>query len=240
VRFLSDPMHMSVIGRMIDSVRTGTPAIELVTGMPGFEWFAKTPEYSEKFNDAMTSLSAAVIPAVLDAYDFSGIDLIADVAGGHGEVLMSILRKYPTMRGILTDVGHVIDGARRRIQAAGLADRCEAVAMDFFKEAPPGADAYVMKTILHDWDDERAGLILRNIHKAMGPKRGRVIVIDPLVPAGNDPDLSKLLDIEMLLWPGGRERTRDEFRTLFDKAGFELTAVVPTRSPMPVIEARKR
>src|SRR5207248_8774500 len=120
-------------------------------------------------------------------------------------------------------LGHVIEGAKPRIRSAGLSDRVEAIAMDFFKEMPVGADAYVMKTILHDWDDERAGLILRNIHSAMGHKRGKVIVIDPVIPEGNDPDFGKILDLEMLLWPGGRERTAKEFRELFDKAGFELT-----------------
>jgi hypothetical protein len=239
-RMFCDPTHLRLYSRTMASVRTGTPAVESAFGVPVFEFFAQNREYSERFNDAMTSLSAMVIPAVLQAYDFSEIQVLVDVAGGHGELLMSVLRHYPAMRGILTDVGHVIDGARPRIQKAGLSDRCEALGMDFFQSAPAGADAYLLKGVIHDWDDARAALILRNIHAAMGDTRGKVIVIDPLIPSGNAPHFGKILDLEMLLWAGGRERTAEEFRTLFDQAGFELTRIVGTRSPVAVIEGQKK
>jgi|KBSMisStandDraft_5_1062788.scaffolds.fasta_scaffold29713_2 hypothetical protein len=235
--FLPDPFHFRVYANLLHSVTTGKPAVDTTVGMPVFEYLAKNPEYSKVFNDAMTALSAPVIAAALDAYDFGQIGVLVDVAGGHGEVLMSVLKKYPNVRGVLTDVGHVIDGAKPRIAAAGLADRCQAVPCDFFKAVPEGGDAYIMKHIIHDWDDGRATTILKNIGRAMGDKRGKVILLESVIAAGGAPDFGKMLDIEMLAMPGGRERSADEFRALFAGAGFELTRVVPTKSPLSVVEA---
>jgi hypothetical protein len=235
--FLPDPLHLRVYADVMESMTTGKPAAETTLGMPVFEYLAKNPDYSKVFNDAMTTLSAPVIGAALDTYDFSRFGTIVDVAGGHGEVLMSILKKHPNVRGILTDVSHVIDGAKSRIASAGLADRCQAVPCDFFGAVPEGGDAYIMKHIIHDWDDTRATTILRNIGKAMGPKHGTVILLESVIAAGAEPDLGKFIDIEMLLMPGGRERSADEFRALFAGAGFELTKIVPTKSPLSVVEA---
>jgi hypothetical protein len=235
--FLPDPFHFRVYANLLDSVMTGHTAAETTLGMPLFEYLAKNPDYSKVFNDAMTALSAPVIAAALEAYDFSQIGTLVDVAGGHGEVLMSILKKHPNVRGVLTDVGHVIDGARSRIAAAGLADRCQAVSCDFFQAVPNGGDAYIMKHIIHDWDDGRATTILKNIATAMGPKRGKVILLESVIAAGSAPDFGKVLDIEMLALPGGKERSEQEFRALFAGAGFELTRVVPTKSPLSVVEA---
>jgi hypothetical protein len=235
--WITSPLHFRVYAEMMHSVRTGQPAVEKVTGMPVFEYFPQDPELSEIFNDAMTSFSEAVIPAALDAYDFSGIDTIVDVAGGHGAVLTAILRRYPRMHGVLFDLGHVLAGARPRIEAQGLADRCTIEAGDFFAKVTPGADAYIMKHIIHDWDDEKALVILRNIRTAMGAGRGRVILLESVLPEGNAPDFGKIIDLEMLMMPGGRERTADEFEALFTRAGFELTKIVATASPLSVIEA---
>jgi hypothetical protein len=240
VLFVADPMHLRVYADAIESLRTGKPAAEVTLGMPIFEHFAKHPEDSAVFNNAMTNMSAALIPAVLEAYDFGGIGTLVDVAGGHGQVVTSILKKYPAMRGVLMDVDHVIAGAKAPVEASGVGDRCQLVSGDFFKAVPPGGDAYVMKHIIHDWDDDRAAQILRSIHTAMGSARGLVILIEGVIPPGNEPGLGKIMDLEMLLLPGGRERTADEFRALFDRAGFELTRIVPTQSPVAVIEARKR
>ena len=238
--FLPDPLHFRVYANLMDSVRTGRPAVETTLGMPVFEYLAQHPDYSEVFNDAMTALSAPVAGAAIEAYDFSQYRLIVDVAGGHGEVLTSILEACPGARGVLAEVGHVVEGARRRIASAGLSDRCEAVECDFFKAVPSGGDAYVMKHIIHDWDDARASAILQNIGTAMGARRGTVILLESVIQSGPGPDLGKLIDIEMLLWPGGRERTAEEFRTLFDGAGFELTKIVATKSPLSVIEAIRK
>jgi hypothetical protein len=238
--FLPDPLHFRVYANLMDSVRTGRPAAETTLGMPVFEYLAQHPDYSEVFNDAMTALSAPVAGAAIEAYDFSQYRLIVDVAGGHGEVLTSILEACPDTRGVLAEVGHVVEGARRRIARAGLSDRCEAVECDFFKAVPSGGDAYVMKHIIHDWDDARASVILQNIGTAMGSRHGTVILLESVIQSGPGPDLGKSIDIEMLLWPGGRERTAEEFMTLFDGSGFELTKIVPTKSPLSVIEARRR
>jgi hypothetical protein len=238
--FLPDPMHFRVYANLLDSVRTGLPAVDNTLGKPLFEYLAQDPAYSAIFNDAMTALSIPAAAAAIAAYDFSGFAVIVDVAGGHGEVLTSILKACPGSRGVLAEIGHVADGARSRIAAMGLADRCEAVACDFFRAVPPGGDAYVMKHIIHDWDDERALQILGNIAQAMGEKRGTVVLLESVIPEGNEPDLGKFIDIEMLAFPGGKERTAHEFRVLFDAAGFDLTRVVTTKSPLSVVEAKRR
>jgi hypothetical protein len=212
---------------------------EKVTGVPVFEHFARDKELSARFNDAMTSFSANVAPAAVEAYDFSGIGTLADIAGGHGMVLATILRKHPQMRGILFDLEHVLAG--NRLAELGVADRVQLESGDFFKAVPAGADAYIMKHIIHDWDDEKSITILRNIRTALhGRARGRVILLETVLKPGNEPDLGKLIDLEMLLLPGGKERTAEEFASLFERAGFTMTQIVPTQSPLSVIEARPR
>ncbi len=236
--WMSDPFHFRVYAEAMHSVMTGQPAIEKATGVPVFEYFPRHPEESEIFNNAMTAFSAFVIPAALDAYDFSGIDTLVDVAGGHGQVLISVLQRYPNMRGILFDLPHVIKGALPRIPAAGVEGRLATQTGDFFAAVPPGGDAYIMKHIIHDWDDDRALKILENIKKAMKPG-GRVILLESvLLPGSTQPDFGKVIDIEMLLMPGGKERTEEEFRALFARAGFKLARIVPTQSPLSVIEGR--
>jgi hypothetical protein len=236
--WISSPFHFRVYSNALESVRTGQPASEKMLGVPVFEYLARDAELSEIFNNAMTSFSGLIMPAVLEAYDFSGIDVLVDVAGGHGGILTAVLQKYPAMRGILMDIDHVIAGAHPKIAAQNVQDRCTAVAGDFFKSVPPGGDAYIMKHIIHDWDDQRASVILRNIRTALaGRRHGKVILLEAVIQAGSAPDLGKLLDLEMLMMPGGRERTADEFRALFAKSGFEMTRIVPTKSPLNVIEA---
>jgi len=235
--WMSDPFHFQVYANALHSLRTGQPAVEQTVGVPVFEYFSQQPEESEIFNNAMTMFSAMVIPAVLEVCDFSGIGTLVDVAGGHGRVLTSILQKYPSMRGVLFDIEHVLAGARAAIDSLGLSDRCRAVSGDFFKAVPAGGDAYIMKHIIHDWDDERAATILKNIRSAMNPG-GRLILLESVVAPGNQPDFAKLIDLEMLLMPGGRERTEQEFRDLFARAGFELIRITPTKSPLSVIEGR--
>jgi hypothetical protein len=239
VLWAAEPLLRKIHIEGMYTVRTGKPAAEHLLGVPPFEYFATHPDIAACFNNGMTSMSASVIPAVLEAYDFNGIGTLVDIAGGHGEVLRSILAAHPAMRGVLFDVDHVIAGARPRIDAQGLTGRCTAVAGDFFKEVPAGGDAYLMKHIIHDWEDEQAVLILRQIHARLdGRANGRVLLLEAVVPPGNAPHVAKIIDLEMLLTAGGRERTADEFAALFTNAGFEMTRVVPTRSPLSVIEAR--
>ena len=237
VLWMSDPFHFQVYADIMHSVQTGHPAVEKTMGMPVFEYFPRNPDLSERFNNAMTAFSAMVIPAVLKAYDFTGIGTLVDVAGGHGQVVTSILQAYPSMKGVLGDLEHVLPGAESRIRAMGLTDRCRVEVIDFFKAVPRGGDAYIMKHIIHDWDDEKCITILKNIRAAMIPG-GRVILLDSVLPPPNEPDFGKIIDLEMLLMPGGRERTEEEFRSLFDRAGFRLTRIVKTESPLSVIEAR--
>tara|TARA_R110002167_G_scaffold13915_2_gene57099 strand:+ start:5729 stop:6733 length:1005 start_codon:yes stop_codon:yes gene_type:complete len=235
--FLPDPFHFRCYAELLHCVQTGKPAVDKVMKMPIFEYLAGDPEYSTIFNNAMTALSAPVIGAALEAYDFSVYNSIVDVAGGHGEVLMAILQACPNSSGVLADLEHVVQGSIPRISSAGLQQRCKAVTCDFFKAVPEGGDAYVMKHIIHDWDDERAVIILKNIASAMGNKKGHVVLLESVIPSGSEPDLGKFIDIEMLALPGGKERTREEFAALFTAAGFQLTKVVPTASPLSVVEA---
>jgi hypothetical protein len=235
--WVTSPFHFRVYAELMHSVQTGHPAAEKVTGMPVFEYFRTQPELSEIFNDAMTNLSEVVVRVVLDVYDFSGIGVLVDVAGGHGAVLTTILNAYPRMRGVLFDLDHVVAGAWPLIEAMGVNDRCRTESGDFFKAVPVGGDAYIMKHIIHDWDDERAIAILRNIRTAMGGKRGRVILLESVLQPGNAPDFGKIIDLEMMVMPGGRERTADEFRRLFASAGFAMTRVIPTESPLSIVEA---
>jgi len=234
--WLSDPFHFRVYADADHSLATGRPALDKTMGLPLYDHLAGDQERSGVFNDAMTNFSAIAMPMVLMAYDFSGIEVLVDVAGGHGEVLTSILAGYPEMRGVLMDVEHVIAGARERIARIGMSDRCQAVVGDLFGELPRG-DAYVLKHIVHGWDDEQAVTLLRNIRKAMGETRGKVILLEALVLPANQPDLAKTIDLEMLMLAGGRERTVRQYRDLFERAGFTLSRLAPTM-PLAVIEAQ--
>jgi hypothetical protein len=232
-----DPFHYRVYAEMLTAVKTGQPVGEQVVGMPVFEYLAKDAALGRRFNDAMTAFSSVVAPAALQAYDFGDIDVLVDIAGGHGLILASILRQYPRMRGVLFDLEHVLAG--NRMGEFGVKDRVQLVPGDFFREVPRGGDAYIMKHIIHDWDDDKSTVILKNIHAALeGKPNGRVILLETVLQPGNQPDLGKLIDLEMLLLPGGKERTADEFKALFARAGFELSRIVPTQSPLSVIEAR--
>jgi hypothetical protein len=238
--WISSPYHFKTWSEVMHSMTTGQPSWEVATGLPVFDYFAKNQELSAIFNGAMTAFSAMILPAVLEAYDFSGVHTLVDVAGGHGATLTGILQKYPSMRGILFDLDHVVAGAGPQIAEANCADRCEVVSGDFFTAVPEG-DAYVLQHIIHDWDDERATTILRTIHKALtGRPQGRVLLIEGVIEPGNAPDFHKLIDLEMLVVAGGRERSADEYRALFAGAGFELARIVPTKSPVSVIEGRPR
>ena len=240
VRWMCDAFHFTTYADMMHAVKTGETICDRVLGMPIFEYFAKDRQEGEVFNHAMTSFSSAVIPAVLEVYDFSSIGTLMDVAGGHGFVLTSILEKYPQMKGLLFEMEHVCEGARDRIASLDCKGRCQVVTGDFFKSIPAGADAIIMKHIIHDWNDEQALTILKNCHQALsGKPKAKVILLDAVLPHGNEPHFGKILDLEMLMLPGGRERTEEEFRTLFAKAGFQLTRIVPNKSPLSVVEAER-
>lgn len=221
---------------LLHAVRTGRPAFDHVFGMNAFEYLGKNPPASKAFDAAMRCLTAQTSPAILDAYDFSEFDKVADIAGGNGTFLIDLLKKHPEIKGLLADVPHVVEGGRKAVEAAGLADRCECYPCDFFEAIPAGASAYVFKHIIHDWDDERSIAILKNCREVISPD-AKLLLIEFVVPEGNEPSVAKVEDIEMLVMtPGGRERTEKEFRKLYEAAGFELSRLVPAASMEFVIE----
>ncbi len=238
VLWVGNRFHWHVWAEMPWSVETGRPAVEHVYGAPCFDVMGNMPEVAADFNAGMTALSAQIAPAVLEAYDFSGIGTLMDVAGGHGFVLCEVLRAYPQMKGILFDIESVINDAKCRLCDIRMDHRCEAMAGNFYEQIPPGADAYYMQHILHDWDDEKCLQILANVRKALaGKKGGKLIVVDCVMKNDGKPHFGHLLDLEMLLMPGGHERTEDEWHDLLGKAGFEVTKIAPTRVAESVIEA---
>jgi len=235
--FTAEPWHFDVWANMPDSVKTGEAVWKQTHGTEVFDWFAENADAAEIFNKTMTEMSAGAAPAVVEAYDFSGIETLADIAGGHGFLLSQILKANPEIDGILFDTVEVIEGADALLQNEGVADRVEKITGDFFKEVP-AADAYIMKHIIHDWEDEKAITILKSIHAAMKGD-GKVLLVETVVPEGNEPHMSKMIDLEMLTSTGGMERTEEEYRDLFANAAFRLKRIVPTRSPFSIIEAVK-
>jgi hypothetical protein len=233
--FMGEAWHWSVWGNLLHSARTGKPAWGHTHGAEVFDYFAVNPEQAEIFNGAMTDMSMGVAPAIVEAYDFSAFKTLADIAGGHGYLLAQILKSNPDVSGVLFDVQPVIEGAGELLEAQGVASRVEKVSGDFF-ESVPAADAYIMKHIIHDWDDERAATLLKNIRAAMN-RDARVLIVESVVPEGVGPHYSKLLDLEMLVSPGGVERTPEEYAALLAEAGLRLTRILPTRSPFSIIEA---
>jgi len=227
--------HYPAWGELLHSVRTGGIAFEKAFGQPVWEFFANHPDNAKIFNDAMSGMTAQATEALHAAYDFGGIKKIMDVGGGHGGLITSILQKSSHMRGILFDSPKVIEGAKASVEASDVADRCELVGGDFFQAVPSGADAIILKWIIHDWNDEQSVAILKNCHRVL-PDQGKLILVEAVVPATNEPHFSKFIDLNMLVMTGGRERTEAEFRKLYEDSGFRLTRVVPTESPFSVIE----
>ena len=221
---------------LLYGVKTGEIPFIKAHGVPPFEYLEKHPEDLEVFGESMTSLSGTENPTVAAAYKFSGVRTLVDVGGGHGSLLATILRANPKLKGMLFDQPSVIARARKdqHVTAKGIAERCTLESGSFFEVVPTGGDAYIMKYILHDWNDEQSVKILENCRAAMN-KKGRVLVVDNVIPPGNDPNWGKLVDIQMLII-GGRERTKKEFAAMFAQAGLKLTRVVPTTCPLSIVE----
>jgi len=227
----------SVWPKLEENVRSGQCAYGLAFGRPIFEDLAHKPEDAAIFDAAMTSFHGGETDAVLDAYSYDGIAVLADIGCGNGAVMSATLLRYPDMRGILFDQTHVLERTAVHIDAAGLTDQCMLVAGSFFEAVPSGADAYAMRHILHDWSDAQCIAILDHIRRVI-PADGRLLVIETVVPAGNEPSASKLFDMVMMAFPDGMERSEDQFRAIFDASGFSLASITPTASPVSVIEAR--
>lgn len=229
--------HYQAWGKLLDCIRTGQTGFEMIYGQPIFPYLAENPEPARVFDAAMTSIHGHETDAILDAYDLSGVGTLADIGGGNGTMILGALHRHPSLKGLLFDLPGVVDRARSAIEAAGLTARCESIGGNFFQSIPPGVDAYLLRHIIHDWDDDQATLILRNIREVMR-NDSRVLIVETIVPRGNDPAFVKLLDLNMLVLPGGLERTEDQYRNLLASAGLTLNRIVPTSGGVDVIEGR--
>ena len=237
--WMLDPAHWVVYGELMYSVKTGKTAWDKVHGEPCFDsLFGSMKGLGDVFNQAMTSYSFQTIPAVIAAYDFSRFGTIADIAGGYGHLLGAILKQYPAAKGVLFDLPVVLDGAPAMLDSYGVRDCVDMVSGDFTESIPVVADCYLLKHIIHDWYDDKNQIILGNIRESM-PDGATVLIIDGVVPGPNEPHFAKFLDLEMLMLPGGKERTAEEFRTLLAASGFEMTRIIPTQSNVCIIEAVK-
>ena len=237
-RFMGYDPTWTAWGQAVYSVRSGKPAFEHVFKENIFDWYAKHLDESAVFDEAMTAISTVESNAVADAFDFSGIGTLADVGGGRGYLLATILERYPELKGILLDLPHVVAGATPLLREHGVAGRVRVESGSFFETAPRGADAVIMKHIIHDWNDEAAVRILQSCHRGLS-KGGRVLVVEAVVPPPGQQGWAKLLDLEMLiLTPRGRERTEEEFVKLFAAGGFRFTRIVRTASPVCVVEGK--
>ncbi len=222
-------------GEILHTVVTGENSFDRIFGAGFFEYLSKNTEASEIFNTSMTARSESEVAAVLAVYSFVGASKIVDVGGGEGTLIAAILKSYPETHGILFDVPSVIESSRHLMQAQGVSARCSLVGGDFFAAIPPGGDCYIFHRVIHNWHDESATSILRNCRSVM-PDNGKLIIADGIVPPGNAPSYTKLLDIHMMLTFEALQRTEDEFRSLLADAGFKLNRVLPTQAGVSVIE----
>jgi hypothetical protein len=234
---LGSPEFMVPLAHLLYSVQTGAPAFDHIHGIGLFEYFPQHPAFGAVFNAGEAERTAAVAPTVAAAYDFSRLQTVVDVGGSHGILLAAILQAHPTVHGVVFDLPHVVEGARGPLAAAGVMQRCEVVGGDFFVAVPHGGDAYLLANVVHDWEDERAVVILRNCCQAMA-QNGKVLLVERLLPTDGPRPLPTLVsDLAMLVGTGGRERTEAEYGQLFAAAGLRLTQVIPVLPPYGVIEA---
>jgi SAM-dependent methyltransferase len=233
IRMLNREPYLA-FAQLGQSLRSGLPAFEEVFGKPRFDWLADHPAEAALFQRAMVALSQGSNEAIAEAYDFGSFSEVVDVGGGHGQLLSAILSRHPHLSGVLFDLPSGIEAARAG--TGGPLPRTKLVAGSFFNSVPAGAGIYVLKKVIHDWNDEQAAVILRNCRDAMAPD-GRVLIAETIVPPGNEPDSIKLVDANMLVVTGGVERTRGEYAALFVRAGLRLERVIATVQPISILEA---
>lgn len=230
------PYFWQAWGHLLHSVQAGGNAFRDLNGQDVWQYRAEHPEHDATFARAMTELSRGGADAVIRAYDFSSFTHIVDVGGGQGLLLTAILRAYPHLRGTLFDQPGIVAGAQLGLTAANVIDRCNIIGGSFFDAVPEGADAYLMRVVIHDWEDDEAVSILKTCRRAM-PEMARLLLIERLLAPPNEAPATKFGDLNMLVVPGGRERTRKEFEDLFIESGFEIAGVFPADTHN-VIEAR--
>ncbi len=229
-------IHYQACGSLLHSIQTGSPAFNHVFAASLFDYLQQNVEAADAFNEGMANISCMLAYAVLMAYDFAGISSIVDIGGGQGKLLEKILQFNPHMRGTVFDTASTIESAKQQPVNNASGRQCSYVAGDFFTSVPQGADAYLLCGVIHDWDDHRAITILRNCRRAM-TKNSRLLLVEMIVPYAASASFSKLLDLNMLVMNGGRERTKAEFCALFEAADYNFTRIIPTVAPQSVIEA---
>lgn len=235
-RMMGLPLFERSWAELLGCVKTGQTGLKQAFGLDNpFIYFAEHEADGKIFNDAMTDMTRNIGAAVAEAYEFGKFKKIVDAGGGHGILLASILQRHAGPRGVLFDLPQVVSGARPTLEAAGVAERCELLAGDLFESLPAGADAYVMKSIIHGFQKERASVILRNVRRAVA-KDGRVLIVEQVVPSGREPAFGKIADLQMLVMSGGRERTEEEFADLFEASGFRLGGIYRTGAPHSIVE----
>lgn len=233
-----DEHYYQAWGDLMYSLQTGKSAFEHLYGMDLFQYNDRNPSKGETFDLAMAE-SEDINASVLAAYDFSAVGKVVDVGGGKGSLLTNILQTYSTLTGVLFDRPDVIDRAKNSCKTSVLSDRLQLIGGDFFKAVTAGGDIYLLKNVIHNWDDRQATSILKCCHQAMS-EQARLLVIDAVIPPGNDFYGGKFMDVNMLVMcSGGRDRTEVEFQELFIAAGFKITRIIPTESEVCIIEAIK-
>lgn len=235
--YVGRPYYRQAWTALLDSVRTGENAFAAVHGTPVWEYRQLHPEEQVIFDGAMTATAGVVAEAVASSYDFARFGTVADLGGGVGTLLAAILERYPAVHGVLFDQPDVVAGAEPVLQAAGVTDRCQVVGGSFFDSVPTGADAYLLKAVIHDWLDAESITILRTCRRAMRDD-ATLLLVEQLIGQGPDPVQTAFSDLNMLVSPGGQERTLEQYGALLDASGFSLTGVTETGTPVFVIEAQ--
>lgn len=230
--------HYRAWGDPLYSVQTGEIAFDHIFGMGAWKYRAQNPAHAKVFDEAMANLTGIYNGAVLSSYSFSQFRRIVDIGGGDGGLLVAILQRNPGVKGVLVDVPHVAEKARKRIEGANLVDRCQIVAGDAFISVPDHGDAYILSRVIHDWDDSRSVDLLRNCHRAMTTD-GKLILIEGVIPSGNESHIIKYFDLNMMTLNGGRERTAEEFEALLIAGGFNVLRITPTTTAMSIVEAER-
>lgn len=230
----SGGVSYQTFGGLEFSVMNGRPAFEQIYGLEFFDYLNQTPETGNLFDELMSWHTAPLAPIVA-AYDFSGVHTIVDLGGGRGELMTAILSAHSRLRGILVDHTRVVPSARRVLKAAGVEDRCTILCGDIVESVPCGGDMYILKSVVHGLDDKTAVLLLKNCAQAMN-KGARLLLIEFIMPPGNEPFPAKLMDLLMLVGCYGSERSAAEFHSLFAAAGFRLTSITTTKYGYSLIE----
>jgi O-methyltransferase len=227
------------LDHLLYCAKTGKTGFEQAFDAPIFEWLGKHPEQAALFNDTMMGFHGREPAAVAEAYDFSAFKTVADIGGSTGNMLATILSKYPQLHGILFDLPHVAAKASALFEQRGVATRVRIEGGSFFERIPSGADAYLMSHIIHDWNEEQCLTIFGHCRRAMRPD-GRLLIVEMVLPEGDAPHPGKFLDMVMLTAPGGEERTPSQYRALLERSDFRMTRVVPTASAVGIVEAVPR